>query len=247
MSRRAVHQDPTGPVTDVVADHAGAEASGAQASGAGVPGSSDPVADWRDYGPVEYPRILDAALHAFAEHGYHGTTTRELAQRSGLSVPGVYHYYPSKQDILFDLMTVIIDELLTRSRQALETVAPDPSSQFDALVESLLRFHMYRRKSAVVSTAELRSLEPGYRERYVAKRDEQQRMLDRVVLEGVASGEFSTPYPADASRSIASLCVGVAGWYRPDGELSVEELLERYLTIARSIVGHGEAPPPGSS
>ena len=55
-------------------------------------------------------RILEAAIRVFAEHGYHGTTTRELAQRSGLSVPGVYHYYPSKQDILFDLMTVIIDE-----------------------------------------------------------------------------------------------------------------------------------------
>ena len=233
MSRRAAHEEPAEPVVDVLQ--------------AGAPQAPGGVADWRDYGPVEYPRILDAALQAFAEHGYHGTTTRELAQRSGLSVPGVYHYYPSKQDILFDLMTVIIDELLTRSHQALETAAPEPSSRFDALVESLLRFHMYRRKSAVVSTAELRSLEPGYRERYVAKRDEQQRMLDRVILEGVTAGEFSTPYPADASRSIASLCVGVAGWYRPDGELSVEELLERYLTIARSIVGHGDTSAPGSS
>ena len=91
----------------------------------------------------------------------------------------------------------------------------------------------------MVSTAELRSLEPGYRERYVAKRDEQQRMLDRVILDGVTAGDFSTPYPADASRSIASLCVGVATWYRPDGGLSVEELLERYRPRSRrSIVGH---------
>jgi AcrR family transcriptional regulator len=152
-------------------------------------------------------------------------------------VPGVYHYYPSKQDILVDLMMVIIDELLTHSRQALATAAPDGRSQFDALVESLLRFHMYRRTGALVSTAELRSLEPGNRERYVAKRDEQQRMLDRVILEGVRNGDFSTPYPMDASRAIASLCVGVASWYRPDGPLPVEALLERNLTIARSIVG----------
>lgn len=54
-------------------------------------------------------------------------------------------------------------------------------------------------------------------------------MLDRVVLQGVTSGVFSTPFPADASRSIASLCVGVASWYRPDGALSVQELLKRYL------------------
>jgi AcrR family transcriptional regulator len=193
--------------------------------------------DWRVYEELEFSRILDAALQAFFEHGYHGTTTRDLARRAGLSVPGVYHYYPSKQDILFDLMNVIIDELLDRSRQALATAAGDPRSQFDVLVESLLRFHMHRRIGATVSTAELRSLEPENRERYVAKRDEQQRMLDRVILDGVRDGTFSTPYPKDASRAIASLCVGVASWYRPDGSLPVDALLERYLTIARSIVG----------
>ncbi|MBL7252992.1 TetR/AcrR family transcriptional regulator [Paractinoplanes lichenicola] len=195
-----------------------------------------PMDDWRAYEELDYSRILEAALQAFYEHGYHGTTTRDLARRSGLSVPGVYHYYPSKQDILFDLMNVIIDELLTRSRQALAAASADPRSQFDALVESLLRFHMYRRTGATVSTAELRSLEPENRERYVAKRDEQQRMLDRVILDGVREGIFSTPYPKDASRAIASLCVGVASWYRPDGSLPVEALLERYQQIARSIV-----------
>jgi AcrR family transcriptional regulator len=195
------------------------------------------MSDWRDYGPLEFPRILDAALEAFYEHGYHGTTTRDLARRSGLSVPGVYHYYPSKQDILVELMMVIIDELLTRSTQALSAARPDARSQFDALVESLLRFHMYRRSGAIVSTGELRSLEAGNRERYVAKRDEQQRMLDQVIVAGVRDGDFSTPYPKDASRAIASLCVGVASWYRPDGSLPVEALLDRYLTIARSIVG----------
>jgi AcrR family transcriptional regulator len=198
------------------------------------------MSDWREYEPLEFPRILDAALQAFYEHGYHGTTTRDLARRSGLSVPGVYHYYPSKQDILVDLMTVIIDELLTRSRRALESASPGARPRFDALVESMLRFHMYRRTGAMVSTAELRSLEPGNRERYVAKRDEQQRMLDEVILAGVRDGEFSTSYPKDASRAIASLCVGVASWYRPDGSLPVEALLDRYLTIARSIVGIGE-------
>jgi AcrR family transcriptional regulator len=195
--------------------------------------------DWREYGPLEFSRILDAALAAFYEHGYHGTTTRDLARRSGLSVPGVYHYYPSKQDILFALMNEIIDELLTRSRQALADAPAAPAAQFDALVESLLRFHMYRRAGAMVSTGELRSLEPDNRKRYVAKRDEQQRMLDQVIIDGVADGVFATPYPKDASRAIASMCVGVASWYRPDGSLSVDALLERYLAIARSIVGIG--------
>ena len=193
--------------------------------------------DWRTYQEQGLPRVLDAALEAFAQKGYHGTTTRELAEGSGLSVPGIYHHYKSKQDILFNLMMVIIDELIERSHHALDSAADDPRSQFDVMVESLLRFHMYRQRGAVVSTSELRSLEPENRVTYVARRDEQQRMLDRIILAGVDSGEFSTPYPADASRAIASLCVGVASWYRPDGQYSVETLLEHYLAIAEAIVG----------
>jgi hypothetical protein len=33
------------------------------------------------------------------------------------------------------------------------------------------------------------------------------------------------------------MCVAVAVWYRPDGELSPDELVERYLEIARRMVG----------
>lgn len=193
--------------------------------------------DWRTYHDQGLPRILNAALHAFAEHGYHGTTTRELAERSGLSVPGIYHHYRSKQDILVDLMMVVIDELIERSRLAISSASPEPRPQFDVLVESLLRFHMFRQLGAMVSTSELRSLEPGNREKYVARRDEQQRMLDKIILAGVSTGEFDTPYPADASRAVASMCVGVASWYRADGRLSVDILLQRYLTIAEAIVG----------
>jgi AcrR family transcriptional regulator len=193
--------------------------------------------DWRTYGEQNLPRILQAALEAFAEKGYHGTTTRQLATRSGLSVPGIYHHYPSKQDILFDLMMVIIEELLDRSRRALASADDDPRSQFDALVESLLRFHMFRARGAIVSTSELRSLEPDNRAAYVARRDEQQRMLDKIILAGVEGQDFATQYPADASRAIASMCVGVANWYRPDGAFSVETLLEHYLSIAESIAG----------
>jgi len=62
--------------------------------------SSGTVDDWRAYGPAALPRVLAAALDRFAEHGYHGTSIRDLATVSGLSVPGLYHHYRSKQDML---------------------------------------------------------------------------------------------------------------------------------------------------
>ncbi len=198
---------------------------------------TDAYEDWRVYHEQDLPRVLGAALDVFAEKGYHGTTTRQLADRSGLSVPGIYHHYKSKQDILLDLMMVIVDELIERSRFAVAEADDDPRSQFDALVSSMLLFHVYRRKGAIVSTSELRSLEPGNRRKYLERRDELQLMLDEIIDRGVSTGVFDTPYPGDAGRAIASMCAGVATWYRPEAPLSFDPLLDRYLSIAEAIVG----------
>lgn len=197
---------------------------------------SDDYQHWRVYSGQRISRILAAALEAFAEKGYHGTTTRQLAESCGLSVPGIYHHYRSKQDILFDLMMVVIDEAIERCRYALEDAGTSPSEQFDAMVESLLRFHMNRQRGAVLSANELRNLTPEHRAPYIARRDELQRMLDVIVSDGVESGAFLASYPADASRAITSLCLGVAVWYVADGELPEDEFLLRYQDIARSIV-----------
>src|SRR5260370_18356014 len=81
-----------------------------------------PVADsdgsWRHYEPLVLDRPLAAALSAFVDYGYHGATIREIAQRAGLSVPGVYHHYPSKQHLLVELFNPSMTDLLHRSRSA---------------------------------------------------------------------------------------------------------------------------------
>ena len=192
---------------------------------------------WRDYEDLGLPKPLAAALEAFVEQGYHGTSIRDVASRSGLSVPGLYHHYPSKQALLIGLATVVMTELLERSRAAELDAGDDPSDRFDAVIESLLRFHMFRREQSFVASSEIRSMEPDSRAGYIAQRDEQQKQVDRIVLDGVASGVFEADHPEDASRAVVTMCVAVAVWYRPDGELSPDELVERYVEIARRMVG----------
>lgn len=208
---------------------------------ADTPEAGDTAAwdDWRTYGEPDLPRILAAALEAFVEHGYHGTSIRDIAAASGLSVPGVYHHYRSKQEILAALMSATMDELLGRSRAALASAGDDPVARFEAVVESMLRFHMARRGQAFVGSSEMRSLDPDERAAHIALRDEQQAMLRVLLEEGVAAGVFATPYPADVARAISSLCVGMASWYREDGPQSADELVVRELAMARALADSG--------
>ncbi|MFW2243119.1 TetR/AcrR family transcriptional regulator [Rhodococcus opacus] len=192
---------------------------------------------WREYTDQGLSKVLAAALAAFVEKGYDGASIREIASRAGLSVPGLYHHYPSKQALLVGLTNAVMRELLDRSHAAVAEAGPTPGERFDAVIESLLRFHMYRREQAFVASRETRSMEPESRKAYIALRDEQQEMLDDIVGEGVAAGLFRTPFPEDASRAVVTMCVAVSTWYREDGPLSPDELVERYLAIARSTVG----------
>lgn len=201
----------------------------------------DTPGQWRDYGEAELPVPLAAALAAFAEQGYHGTSVREIAARANLSVPGLYHHYPSKQSLLQGLLERTMTDLLHRSEQAVIQAGDQPVDQFDAVVESLLRFHMYRREQAFVGSTEIRSLDDGYRQTYIGHRDRQQLMVDEIVFAGVESGDFTTRYPKDASRAVATMCVGVSTWFKLDGELGADELISRNLQLARALVGYRSA------
>ncbi|SIS22717.1 TetR/AcrR family transcriptional regulator [Williamsia sterculiae] len=195
-------------------------------------------AGWRDYGEPQLPAPLAAALAAFAEQGYHGTSVRDIAARANLSVPGLYHHYPSKQSLLQGLLEMTMTDLLARSERAVAAAGNAPVERFGAVVECLLRFHMYRREQAFIGSTEIRSLDDSYRAAYIAHRDRQQRMVDEIIEAGMAEGDFTTAYPKDAGRAVTTMCVSVSTWYKPSGPLDADELVKRYLQIARDAVGY---------
>jgi AcrR family transcriptional regulator len=69
-------------------------------------------------GPDARTRILDAALALMSEHGSAGTSMRQLAAACDLNVATIYHYFPSKADLLRS----VLDE--RRYGERLSTDAP---------------------------------------------------------------------------------------------------------------------------
>lgn len=54
-------------------------------------------------------RILDAAAHVFAEHGYTAGTTNRIAERAEVSIGSLYQYFPNKDAVLRALMDAHVD------------------------------------------------------------------------------------------------------------------------------------------
>jgi AcrR family transcriptional regulator len=193
--------------------------------------------DWRHYSVLSLGPILDAAVETFREHGYHGSSVREIASRVGVTVPTLYYYYGNKQGLLVELLTGSMHDVLTRCRHALAEAGELPEQRFANLVECATLYMAQRRALAFIH-AEIRGLEPDNRARYVAQRDELSEMMRCIVLDGVVAGVFTTNHPVDAARAILSMCQAVSDWYRPGGPLGETELAKRYVEIALDTVGY---------
>ena len=59
----------------------------------------------------------DKALALFAEKGFGQVSMRELASHLGLTAGSLYHHFPSKQDLLYDLIEELYEELLATLNQ----------------------------------------------------------------------------------------------------------------------------------
>lgn len=193
--------------------------------------------NWRDFGPDGLSPLLRAALGVFARHGYHGASIRMIAEAAGLSVPGLYHHYKSKQAILAAVVDAAMAEMLAHTAAAVEDAGHSPSTGFSNVVECLARFHMARRDHAFVASTEMRSMDADVRAHHVAQRDSQQAMIEDAIRAGVDAGDFTCEHPEDTARAIASLCVSIASWYRPDGPLSADDVVARHLEFAMAMVG----------
>lgn len=179
--------------------------------------------------------ICLAALRCFTVSGFHGTSIRQIAAEAGLSVPGIYHHYPSKSAILVALCEAAMHELLGASHAAI-AAGSTTLDRFERLIACLVQFHAEYGAIAFVTYSEIRSLPDDARERHLQARRDEQTLVTELVEQGVAEGIFAAPYPREAARAISTLCLGVSQWYRSDGSMTVPELVEVYLEICKDAV-----------
>lgn len=191
--------------------------------------------EWRRYDRHGLTPILQTALDAIVEVGYHGTTIRKIADRTGLSVPGVYHHYPSKHALLVGIMEYAMEDLWQRTVSAVEEANGMPHQELDRYVECMVLFHASEPALASTALTEIRSLSPEARRVHIERRDRQHAMLDDILERGGSEGAFATPYPRPASTAIITMCTSISQWFNPEGDLTPTELASTYRHFAHNI------------
>ena len=126
--------------------------------------------------------IMETAAKLYAERGFLGASVSEIASACKTSKSLIYHYYPSKEDILFDVMDSHVQSLVEAARE-IESGTEPVDGKIRSVAVALMILYAGAEPNQKVLLNELGNLPP---ERRVIIVDHQRQLLDlmdRLLLE----------------------------------------------------------------
>ena len=178
--------------------------------------------------------ILDAAVQLFAEYGYHAAPLRDIARIAGIQAASIYHHYPSKQALLVEIMETYMQCLNDNTRRIIREYR-NPLQQLHEVIANHIRLHTTYKAEFFIIDTEIRSLEEESRPHILDLRHTYETLLQEVLRKGMEQGIFRHCDVKVTSYAIIAMCTQVAAWFRPEGRLSVQQV----ITIYRQLITEG--------
>ncbi|WP_333768301.1 TetR/AcrR family transcriptional regulator [Streptomyces sp. IBSBF 2435] len=190
---------------------------------------------WEDITPDAARRLVIAAVQAFAERGYHATTTRDIAGRAGMSPAALYIHYKTKEELLYQISKVGHQRSLTMLREARDG-GGSATDRLAAAVRAFVRWHAEHHTTGRVVQYELGALAPDHYAEIVTLRRQSEDAIRTIVADGVAAGEFDVPEMSGTTLAVLSLCIDVARWFNPSGRRTPDEVGALYADLVLRMV-----------
>lgn len=174
-------------------------------------------------------RILEEAARLFTQKGYEATSVQDLAEVLGLSKAALYHYFRSKEEILYEVSLLALRGLVEAGERALEE--SDPKRALLTFMQGHARFFEENYPFFVTMLQGIQSLSPERRAQTVALRDRHEGNLRRILRWGMEEGAFRQVDVALAGRAILSMLNWMIRWFRPGGPMRAEEVAQFYFEL----------------
>lgn len=174
--------------------------------------------------------ILVAAVQLFAQYGYHAAPLRDIARLAGIQAASIYHHYPSKQALLVKIMETYMQRL-NASLEHILSEYDDPSRRLHEAIANHIRMHTTYKAEFFIIDTEMRALEDEYRPYVFSLRDTYELLLQELLRDGMERAVFRRCDVKVTSYAMIAMCTEVATWFRPDGRLSVQQVVIMYCQL----------------
>lgn len=176
-------------------------------------------------------KIIQSSLILIEKHGYHGVSINQIVEHCGASKGAFYHYFRSKDELLYVIHDTFITYVLEKANQAKQTYY-HPTEKLQAIVESFVKvFDLYKPHISVFYQ-ESTYLKPEYEELIKKKRDQFKKNLFQVIEEGQEKGEFRKELPVEITgMAILGMVNWTYKWYKKDGPKEIDEIASIFVDL----------------
>lgn len=182
--------------------------------------------------------IMSKARALFGKKGYSNTTVKDIANAYGCEPANIYNFFPSKEDILFEILSQEMEAIIDPIKEIKDDNQSDPVELLKKIFEIHGQVTLGRmRTSRVLFDASLRSLNKKHQRVIIQYRDEYDRILRHVIQRGINSKVFEQTDVKMASFAIASIIARARVWYKPSGDKSVTEIIDTLFLFALKALG----------
>lgn len=177
-------------------------------------------------GTLRRRAIIAAAVDVFAELGYNGASLREVAAAAGIEKGHLTYYYPSKDDLLCEILLDLYDQFVSDLTLWIEEGGGDGLPGLQLVMFRHVELTCSLHKQARVAYESVRFLQPKCRRKVVRKRDQYEKRLGELIDGCRDTGEIADTPTSLLTKIVLGLLNWIYQWYEPSGLNSVEELAE---------------------
>jgi AcrR family transcriptional regulator len=174
--------------------------------------------------------ILAAAARVFAAQGFDRCSVRDVAREAGVSVPGLYHYVRSKDELLYLVQLQAFESLVARFTGESRAIA-EPEARLALLIRNHLERFLANLAELTVCAREIDRLHGDYQARIEAVRREYFALAVRIFVDlGKKHGTLNVD-PRTAALAMFGSINWVSTWYRPGTGLSAASVATSFLRL----------------
>jgi AcrR family transcriptional regulator len=168
--------------------------------------------------------VLRTALEFFNDKGFHATSLDEVADALNVTKPTIYHYFSSKDEILFECCRRGIESI----REAGATVEKQGGSGMERLKAHMRNYAIVMTQDfgmCVTRTAD-HELSKESRARFHALKRQTDAQIRAVIEEGMRDGSIAKGDSRLMTFTLTGALNWIARWYDPKGPLTPEEIAD---------------------
>ena len=184
--------------------------------------------------------ILDVAAQCFADKSYHAASMNDIAAACGTSKARLYHYYESKEAILFDLLDRYTQRLLAVIGQVEATAqrrSLDDRAALHELVRSFLEEYEHSATRHAALLHDTKFLSDAQREVIIDRQRDVVSALTRF-LRRAYPGRVTEQNQTPLAMMLFGMINWTFTWLRPGGAMSYAQFAEEVIAmLERGLAG----------